>query len=198
VLGTSYYPDPIAFPNVTEQFVNHMLVNGFQVGVCQDVQKFDRGFAAWGVRYRSPFYDRRVIETAYSISDGLKIKGGIQKYIFRRALDGIVPPPLVNVPKYPQRMKYDLEFSNVLDELSASYLSKNKVEKRGFFQFSDIQRLIRRDTTRAYSAEGAMRVWTALMTEIWATEFLDMNGRGSEAFSATPDLEPAIGSMALA
>ena len=184
VIGTSYYPDPITFPKVTEQFVNHMLVNGFQVGVCQDVQKFDRGFAASGVGYRSPFYDRRVIETAYSISDELKIKGQTQKYIFRRALDGVVPVGLLNVPKFPQRMNYDLEFSNVLDELSASYLSKENVEKRGFFRFSDIQRLIRHNTTKPYSAEGAMRVWTALLTEIWAIEFLDKKGGGSEALQA--------------
>jgi asparagine synthase (glutamine-hydrolysing) len=194
VIGTTYLPQPVAFPSVKKEFINEMLVNSFQYG--QTIQKFDRTFAAWGVGYAAPFYDRELVETAYRISDHFKIKRGIEKYIFRKALGGIVPEGLLNVPKLPQRMNYDLEFSDTLDDVAAKYLSKERVEARGLFSFSEIERLKKRRSTAPYSPEGGMRLWTALLTEIWATQFLDMNGRGSEILSTTPDLEPAIECMA--
>jgi hypothetical protein len=194
VKGTTYIPEPIGFPSVKKEFVNEMLVNSFQYG--QTIQKFDRTFAAWGVGYAAPFYDRTLVETAYRISDHFKIKKGIEKYIFRKALGGIVPEKLLNVPKLPQRMNYDLEFSETLDAVAAKYLTRDRVESRGLFSFSEIQRLRKRRSGTPYSPEGGMRLWTALLTEIWATEFLDISGRGSETFSATADLKPTFGCMA--
>jgi len=181
VIGTDYTPEVYQFPPMNKEFINMMLVKGYQGGVCQSVHKFESSFAAWGVDYVSPFYDRNLIQTAYRIPDSLKIKDGKQKYILRRALRSIVPDEFLNVPKLPQRMKYNLDFSNTLDEVSDKYLSRDKVEKRGFFDFSDIQRLKKRKPGTPYSDEGAMRIWTALLTEIWAIEFLDKKGSGPES-----------------
>ena len=188
VVGTSYSPEPIKFPIGKTEFVNQMLVNGFQAGQSQDIPKFEKSLAAWGIAYSSPFYDRSLVETAYSIPECLKIKGGIQKYILRKALFGVVPDGLLNVPKLPQRMNYDLEFSNVLDQVAAKYLSNERVKARGFFRVSDIERLKRRKSDAPYSPEGGMRLWTALLTEIWAIEFLDNRGSGT-ALSAAAELD---------
>jgi asparagine synthase (glutamine-hydrolysing) len=128
--------------------------------------------------YRSPFFDRNLIQVAYSIPDSLKIRNGRDKYILRRALKSIVPDELLNVPKSLQRMKYDVDFSNTLDEISDRLLSRENVIRRGFFDYSDIERLRKRKTDKPYSGEGAMRLWTALLTETWAQEFLDKRGAG--------------------
>jgi asparagine synthase (glutamine-hydrolysing) len=176
VLGVDYVPSPLDFPAVGREFLNRCLIGNFQNGACQDTQKVERTFAAWGIEFRSPFLDRNLVEVAYSISDRLKIKNGTQKYILRRALSSIVPKALIDVPKLPQRMKYDLEFSTLIDELSDSLLSKESIRSRGFFDVSDIRRLRRRKPGRAYSGESAMRLWTALLTEVWARVFLDHRG----------------------
>jgi asparagine synthase (glutamine-hydrolysing) len=197
VIGTMYVPDAIAFPESEKEFINQMLISSFQSGVCQSIQKFDRSFAASGVRYLSPFYDRGLVQLAYSIPDSFKIKSGIEKYIFRKALDGIVPKTLLKTPKLPQRMNYDLAFSNTLDEVTDNYLSKSKVEARGFFLFSDIQRLKRRKGTKPYSAEGGMRLWTALLTELWGVEFLDKKGHGNDVSQSRPELELVIESTGI-
>jgi asparagine synthase (glutamine-hydrolysing) len=188
VIGTTYLPEAITFPSVKKEFINEMLVNTFQYGAT--IQKFERPFASWGVGHLSPFHDRILVDTAYRISDKFKIKNGVEKYIFRKALDGIVPKGLLNVPKLPQRMNYDLEFSNTLDQVAVKYLSKDRVEARGFFRFADIERLKRRQRNSPYSPEGGMRLWTALLTEIWATEFLD--NRGTGALRHVAELEPMI------
>ena len=179
IIGTKYIPKPIVFPLYSQELINEMLVSGFQAGASQDLHKFERTFAASNISYCSPFHDLRLIKTGFSISDAFKIRKGKQKYIFRQALKSIVPDECINIPKFPQRMNYDLSFSNILDEVSAQILSQENVESRGFFKFSEIQNLKKRKAGKPYSGEGAMRIWTALLTEIWAREFLDKRGSGS-------------------
>ena len=178
IIGTKYVPEAILFPSCSQEFINEMLVSGFQAGASQDLHKFESTFAASSLSYCSPFHDLRLIKTAFSISDAFKIRKGKQKYILRQALKSIVPEECVNIPKFPQRMKYDLSFSNILDEVSAQILSLENVESRGFFKFSEIQNLKKRKADKPYSGEGAMRIWTALLTEIWAMEFIDKRGSG--------------------
>ena len=63
----------------------------------------------YGIDHRMPFFDRRLMEFCLSVPVSLKIKNGINRYIFRKAMKNIVPkeirlrssksdlsPPLVN------------------------------------------------------------------------------------------------------
>jgi asparagine synthase (glutamine-hydrolysing) len=176
VIGANYSLARASFPEIEKEFINSFLINSFQDGACQDSPKLERTFGAWGVEYRSPFLDLNFVKTAFSVTDKLKIRNGTQKYILRKALKNIVPDEFLFLPKRPQRMRYDLRFSIQLDGVVEKYLSREKVESRGFFKFSNIQNLRKRKKNKPYSPEGAMRLWTALLTEIWAIEFLDKQG----------------------
>ena len=132
-----------------------------------------------------------MIRTAFTVPSSLKIRNRQEKYIMRRALATLVPPELVNVPKFPMKMRHDLAFADAQDSLADRVLSRERVERRGFFEFGEIQKLRRRDRGRAYSSEGGMRLWTALLTEVWAEIFLD--GRGAAIGDATAG--PAGGSV---
>lgn len=166
-------PEPLCFPEPGPQFVNRVTSGGFQVGVCQDIQKFDRGFGAFGIEYRSPFYDMTLVRAAYTIDDALKIRHGRQKWIFRQALRPWVPPEFLDIPKFPQRMEANLELAAALDSIADEVLSDEAVRARGLFDSASIASLRRGSSTRAYSYEGGMRLWTAIMTELWARAFID-------------------------
>jgi asparagine synthetase B (glutamine-hydrolysing) len=172
IRGSDYLPQPTRFLKISKEFVNLVLSSGYQGGACQDGQKLERTFAASGIQYRTPFVDKNLIETAFSISDELKFKNQTNKFILRKALESIVPAEFLSVPKVPQSMQYDLNFSIVLDEICDEYLSKDQINSRGFFNYSSIKKLRKRRIDKAYSPEGAMRLWTALLTELWAIKFL--------------------------
>jgi asparagine synthase (glutamine-hydrolysing) len=110
---------------------------------------------------------------AFTIDEQLKIRKGVEKYIFRTSLASVVPQKFRSIPKHPQRMRYDLEFSDCLDKEADTLLSPDSVKSRGFFEQQSIDRLRRRSAGRPYAAEAAMRLWTALATETWARLFLD-------------------------
>jgi asparagine synthase (glutamine-hydrolysing) len=111
------------------------------------------------------------------VDDALKITRRRQKHILREAMRGIVPDKVLDVPKLPQRMGYDLEFSQALDQLVSKYLSPTRVNERGFFDPLEISTLTQRHPSKPYGAEWGMRLWTAVLTEIWAETFIDQRGQ---------------------
>jgi asparagine synthetase B (glutamine-hydrolysing) len=113
---------------------------------------------------------------AFTIPGAYKIRRGKEKYVLRQAIRSIVPAEVLNVPKFPMKMRHDRVFSDALDALADRILSRERVERRGFMDFGTVEGLRRRRPGRPYSSEGAMRRWTALLTEIWAHQFLDLRG----------------------
>ena len=157
-------------------FLNRVLAAGYQNSALQDVGKFERPFAASGVGYTSPCLDVSFARMAFTIDERLKIRKGVEKYIFRTSLASVVPERFRSIPKHPQRMRYDVEFSDCLDREADILLTPDSVKSRGFFEQQSIDRLRRRAAGRPYAAEAAMRLWTALATETWARLFLDNRG----------------------
>jgi asparagine synthase (glutamine-hydrolysing) len=172
VIGGSAVERPSRMPPGPD-FLNRVLAAGYQNSAQQDVGKFERTFAASGVGYTSPCLDVSFARMAFTIDERLKIRRGMEKYIFRTALASVVPERFRSIPKHPQRMRYDVEFADCLDRLADALLSPSSVKARGFFEQRSIDRLRRRSAGRPYAAEAAMRLWTALATETWARLFLD-------------------------
>jgi asparagine synthase (glutamine-hydrolysing) len=173
IIKSTYEPEEISFPKIEKEFINKILSSGFQEGLTRWLPKIEKTHSAVGNFYSSPFYDREFIKTAFSISDNLKIKNYKEKYILRKAFFQIMPNEFASIPKHPQKMNYDLMFSESLDHLVKKYLSREKVESRGLFDYDQIENLFVRTKNKAYPAEWAMRIWTALLTEIWAIQFID-------------------------
>jgi asparagine synthase (glutamine-hydrolysing) len=165
-----------SLPNRREELLNQMLKTGVMEGVPKWLPKADRLHMAHGLRFRSPFTDLDLIHSAFAISGRWKIRGLREKYVLRKAMRALLPDEVMNRPKFPQAMNYDLAFSDMIDALSQEVLSDAAIRARGFFDTTEIDRLRRRPAGSAYSAERAMRLWTAALTEIWAQIFID--GRG--------------------
>ena len=51
----------------------------------------NKASAAFGIEARYPFFDRRLIELSVSFPPSTKLRDGWPRYIFRRAMDGILP-----------------------------------------------------------------------------------------------------------
>jgi hypothetical protein len=167
-------PEPTAFPERGRELINRAACRSLQNGVCQDVHKIERGFSAFGLEYRLPFYDLNLVRAAYTITDRLKVTARSQKYIFRKAMEHTVPQAFWRVPKFPQRMRYDLEFSDNLDQVGRTLLLQNGGAcDRGLYDNATLRGLFRRSSGIPYRDEAAMRIWTASLTELWFRMFVD-------------------------
>jgi asparagine synthase (glutamine-hydrolysing) len=170
----AYEPELLA--EAGPEFINRCLMLDGQEPTSRTLARIERPFQAYGLDYGSPFLDKAVIQFAFTMPGHLKIRRGQQKYILRQAMRPLMGDSLRKAPKELMRMQQGGEFANTLRLLADQFLSVERIKRRGFFHCADIDR-IRRACTRGFHPETAMRLWTAIVTEIWAEIYLDGRGR---------------------
>jgi asparagine synthase (glutamine-hydrolysing) len=178
----AFHPELLAEPG--PEFLNRCLMLDGQEPTSRTLARIERPFQAYGLDYGSPFLDKEVIQFAFTMPGHLKIRRGQQKYVLRQAMRPLMSDSLRKAPKELMRMQQGGEFANTLQLLADQYLSAERIRRRGFFQVEDIER-IRRACARGFHPETAMRLWTAIVTEIWAEIYLDARGRHPQSI-ATP------------
>lgn len=187
VLGTrEELPPPRPLPLGTTQPLSEKLRRDILGGSSKLSATF-RLHAAHNLRWNSPFLDPDVLSTAFQIPDHLKIRGLRQKYILRRACEGLVPESILRRKKSLQRLRHDAGLSDVLEQLAAELLSPSAVATRGLFVPAQVEQVRRRPAGKIYPKEQAYSLWALLVTEIWARLYLDQRGRSPriEGFNAT-------------
>src|SRR5690606_11856541 len=158
------------------EFLNRCLILDGQEPTSRTLARIERPLQAYSIEYASPYLDRSVAELAFRIPGRFKIKRGTQKYILRRAMQPLLGPRISRAPKELMRMQPGMQFSQALGELARRYLNPDRVRRRGFFDPEQIDSLTR-TCVRARHPEVTMRLWTAILTEIWAEIYLDGRGR---------------------
>lgn len=76
--------------------VNRMLMVDLQV-ILPDIflEKVDRSTMAGSIEVRVPFLDNELVDFCASLPSSLKLKGGVQKYLLKKGLEGIVPKDIL-------------------------------------------------------------------------------------------------------
>jgi asparagine synthase (glutamine-hydrolysing) len=176
VCGASWVPELPVLPEAGPEFLNHALAMNAHENLSRSLVRVERPLQAFGIDFASPFFDRALMEFAFSIPSRLKIRRGTEKYILRQAMRAIVSPELLNVPKGISRIRQDRAFADALETLAERYLDDGQVDGRGWFRIEDVRRIRRSLRRRSYHAEAAMRLWTVIVTELWGRIYLDNRG----------------------
>ncbi len=176
VRGATWAPGPVQLPPPGPEFLNHALVANVNETMSRSLVRLERPLQAFGVAFASPFFDRDFMEYAFTLPSRLKIRRGREKYILRAALRTIVSADLLHVPKGISRIPPDRAFAGTLLELSRYYLHGTAAARRGWFVPDEIRAIERSLGRRHYHVEAAMRLWTAIVTELWAEIYVDARG----------------------
>lgn len=131
----------------------------------------DRASMAASVEARVPFVDKEVVEYSMQIPGELKINNRESKFILKKAAEKILPLKIVYRPKAPFGAPIRSWISNELKPLVDDLLSKEAVEKRGFFNYDYIKKIIEED--RRGIDDNAYRIYQLLTIELWCREFID-------------------------
>jgi asparagine synthase (glutamine-hydrolysing) len=174
LLGTPPLAPFPGFPRGGDQPLTNFLKRGFLALPYQHA--VERLYAGVGMRMNAQHTNPDFLAAAFSIPDRLKIHGRTQKYILRRACEGLLSPSILATGKSFNRLKHDTRMSELLDSLADDLLSERALASRGFFDPRYVSALRRRPPGRPYSQERAYRLWSLLLTEIWSRLFLDRRG----------------------
>ena len=133
----------------------------------------DRMAMADSVEGRYPFLDYRVVEFAAKLSPDLKMKVLNEKYLLKRASEGLVPESIVQRTKQPYRAPdgrcfFEAGAPDYVKEL----LSSAEIEKSGIFDPPAVKALIGKfEAGKASSVKDDMALVGVLSTQILAAQF---------------------------
>ena len=132
--------------------------------------KVDRMSMAHSIEAREPLLDHKFVEFAATIPPELKIKGVTTKYIFKRAMEGILPKEILYRPKRGFAVPLSRWFRGQLGPFVRDLLLSQKSLERGIFRKSYIERLIELND-RGRSMD--LPLWTLITFELWCRRFID-------------------------
>lgn len=176
ILGARW-PAPENHPAPGPEYVNRALIGDVLDHAARSLPRIERPLYAYGLEHGSPFLDRAVIDFSFTLSDRHKLRGGREKIVLREALQPIMSHELRHTHKGLMRMRQDERFSRALDQLGNAYLTPEAIRRRGYFEPEQIAALRLACRSPQAHHEKFMRLWTVLLTEIWARTFVDGRGR---------------------
>jgi asparagine synthase (glutamine-hydrolysing) len=132
--------------------------------------KVDRMSMAHSIEARVPLLDHKLVEFAATIPPEMKLKGKTTKYIFKKALEGIVPNEILYRPKRGFAIPLHRWFRGQLSLYVRDLLLSRKSLDRGLFRKSYIERLIEMND-RGHSLP--LQLWTLITFELWCRRFID-------------------------
>jgi asparagine synthase (glutamine-hydrolysing) len=133
--------------------------------------KVDRMSMASSLEARVPLLDHKLIEFVTQIPTDLKLKGSETKYIFRKAVHGIVPDEILNRPKQGFGVPLNEWINLQLKDKIRETLSERKTVERGYFDAKYIKILL--DEHAAKRRDHSHSLWILYMLELWHRQFLD-------------------------
>lgn len=137
------------------------------------LMKADKMSMASALEIRVPLLDHRLVEYVGSIPGDMKLRGKTTKYIFRKALEGILPEKIV----WRGKQGYSLPVKNLLRTQLKDYMVALLHESpiiREDFETAYIDRLI--DEHLAMKQNHNHVLWGLMNIAIWHRRFIERGG----------------------
>jgi asparagine synthase (glutamine-hydrolysing) len=135
----------------------------------------DKMSMAESVEVRVPFLDPDLVRFAWSLPDQMKYRHGQGKWIFRKAMEPLLPRNVIYRPKTgfgaPLRRWLHHELAEQVNE----YLSDESIRARDIFNVAGVRRLMAMD--KAGEVDGTYTIFSLMCIEIWCRLFLDGGSR---------------------
>lgn len=156
----------------TENPIDNLLYLDSKTYLPSDILvKVDRMTMATSLEARTPLLDHKLIEFAVNIPTELKLKGLETKYIFKKAMEGIVPNEILYREKQGFGVPINEWINSQLKARIHETLSEAKTLQRGYFDKKYIQTLLNEHHTGR--RDHSYSLWILLMLELWHRQFMD-------------------------
>ena len=135
------------------------------------LEKIDKATMACSLEARLPILDHRLVELAFQIPSGLKIRGRRMKHIFKRAVRDLIPAAILSKPKHGFAVPTDPWFRGKLKSFAFEVLLDERTRRRGYFNSSFVE-LLWREHVEGRNVWNA-QLWLLLNFELWHRIYLD-------------------------
>lgn len=135
--------------------------------------KMDVACMAHSLEARSPLLDQEFMEFTARLPADLKIKKGKRKYIFKKAMEPLLPKEIIYRRKKGFTPPIDNWFRKEMKNFAYEILFDSKTINRGYFRKEGIENLLK-EHCQAKMNHGEV-IWALIFLELWHRTFI--NGR---------------------
>jgi asparagine synthase (glutamine-hydrolysing) len=168
-----------------EHWLNQLLYLDMKTFLpCLNLSYTDKMSMAASAEVRVPLLDDELVALSGRIPPELKLHGLTRKYVFKRSMEGVLPPAIVNRPKAGFGAPLRSWLVGDLEPMLADLLSPAAVKARGLFDPAEVTRLMA--ANRAGNEDNALRLWALLTLELWQRTFLDPDAGVGEPRQRAP------------
>jgi asparagine synthase (glutamine-hydrolysing) len=168
--GDDIYSSFLSYWDANRPELARMLYADQNTYLVELLMKQDQMSMANSIESRVPFLDHTFVEFAASVPDRLKIRGKEQKYILKRAVEGLLPNEII----YRTKMGFPTPLRDWLRQKRAEPLLNMLLSSKGlvgeYLRPEAVQTLVERH--RAGVEDGTDRLWRLINLEIWGQLFL--------------------------
>ncbi len=133
--------------------------------------KVDIASMANSLEARSPFLDHKVMEFAASLPVSYKIRGGVKKYILRKAFSGMLPDNILKRRKMGFGVPVGRWFRGELKDFMRETLLSRSCSGRGYFRPGCVKGLVEDHING--KRDLSFQLWALLNLELWHKKFMD-------------------------
>jgi asparagine synthase (glutamine-hydrolysing) len=133
------------------------------------LMKADKMTMAHSLELRVPFLDKELFELARRIPASYRIAGGTTKYIFRKAMEGIIPDFILNRPK----LGFPVPLRDWLKDKRQGDVLLQQIEAGGIQDYINME-TVRRMLSKHRSGDGdySRRLWIIYIFALWHAEYM--------------------------
>lgn len=131
----------------------------------------DRMSMAHALEVRLPYTDHRLVEFALRLPAGEKLRGRGGKRVLRHAMDSLLPAKILKRPKLGLNPPLGMWLQRDLAPVVNRYLSRESVERRGWFAADAVVRLM--DEFHSGRRDYSLHIWALLVLEEWCRQYVD-------------------------
>lgn len=133
--------------------------------------KLDRASMAVSLEARAPLLDQELIKFVGTIPASLKLNYDETKYIFKKAMEGIVPNEILYREKQGFGMPINEWINAQLKDQITEILGDKRTRERGYFRTKYIETLL--EEHRIGRRDQSSALWSLWILELWHRRFVD-------------------------
>jgi len=133
--------------------------------------KLDRASMMASLEGRVPLLNNDFVEYASGLPLDLKLRGLRSKFLFKRALRGLLPDAILRRPKKGFGIPVAEWFRGPLREQMLSVLSPERMARKGFFEPAAVSALVREHLEGR--RDNRKQLWTLFAFELWHDRYLE-------------------------
>jgi asparagine synthase (glutamine-hydrolysing) len=128
--------------------------------------KVERMTGAWGLTPLAPLFDERLVKLSFEMPGRMKLSGGVEKIVLKRAFANRLPPEIIARPKSGMRVPVHFWFKGELKRYARKILGKKSIKNTGIFDPERVRHLLDYNTPEGRARCG-LRLWMLITFEIW-------------------------------